>query len=97
VEKKVDFRLERGLKFLVPIHQVGQQGQIARAQRMKAGPKNVGDLAFIHEGSHLRLAYREPAAVFNLFIPHRKAVGQNAFFRLIPLDDTNELLPQKLS
>ena len=95
--EEINFRLERGLKRLVPIQQIRQQRQIAGVQSVQAWTKHIGNLAFIHKRSHLRLTNRQPAAVLNLFIPHREPIRQNALFRLVPLNDTDELLPQKLS
>jgi len=80
-----------------PVHQVGQQRQVARIERVQAGSEDIGDPAFVDERSHLRLAHRQPSAVFNLQIAHRKSIRQNSVFRLIPFDDANELLAKKLS
>ena len=62
-----------------------------RIQRVEAGPKNVGDAAFVHEDRHLRIAHCEFAAVLNFAILHRIAVGQNAIRGLDPLNNIDEL------
>ncbi len=90
--EEVDLGLEGRFEGLVPVHQVGEQRQIARVERVQAGAKDVGDLAFVDEGGHLRLAHGELAAVFYLQVAHGIAVGKNAVLRLIPLDDTDKLL-----
>jgi hypothetical protein len=70
----------------------GQQGKIARVERVQAGAKNVGDFAFVDEGGHLRFAHRKLAAVFYLHVPHGIPVGKNPVFRFIPRNDSDELL-----
>ena len=62
----------------------------------RPGPEDVGDLALVDEGSHLRLAHRELAAVLNLHVLHGIAVGEDAVIRLVPLNDVDELLGYKL-
>jgi len=63
---------------------------------VQSGPEDVGDVAFVHERSHLRLAHRELAAVLNLHIAHGVAIGENAVFRFIPLDNADELFGKKI-
>ena len=46
-------RAERRLEFLIPVHQVGEQGQIAGVERVQSRPKDVGDLAFVDECGQL--------------------------------------------
>jgi hypothetical protein len=92
--EEVDFGLEGGLEGLVPVHQIGEQGKIAGIEGVQAGAEDVGDLAFVDEGGHLRLAHGELAAVFYLHVPHGIAIGKDAVFRLIPLNDAMNCLPR---
>ena len=90
--EEIDVRLERRLERLVPVHQVGQDGQRLGAERVEARAEDVGDLAFVDEDGHLRIAHRQLAAVLDLHVLHGIAVGQNAVARLGPMDDVDELL-----
>ena len=90
--EEVDLGLEGRLEGLVPVHQIGEQGQVAGVERVQAGAEDVGDLAFVDEGGHLRLAHGELAAVFYLQVAHGIAIGKNAVIRFIPLNDSDELL-----
>ena len=47
--KKVNFGLERRGKQLVPILQIGQQGQGFGVQGLKTWPKHVGQLPLVHQ------------------------------------------------
>ncbi len=90
--EEINIRLEWRLEGLVPIHDVGQNRQSLGAERVKARPKDIGDLAFIYEDSHLRFTNGELAAVLNLHIFHGVSVSQYAVFRLGPLDYIYKLL-----
>ena len=82
-------------KFLIPVHQIGEQGQIAGVEGVQSGPKDVGDLAFVDEGGHLGLADGELPAVLDFHVLHGIAIGEDAVFRFIPLNDVDELLAQE--
>jgi hypothetical protein len=78
-------------KAFVPVHQVGEQGQVARGELVEARSEDVGDAAFVDEGGHLRLSHGELPAIHDLHVLHGIAVGEHAIFRLIPLNDVDEL------
>ena len=88
----IDVRFERRLERLVPIHQVGEDRQCLRVQRVEAGREDVGDSALVYEHRHLGIANRELAAVLDLHVLHGITVGQDSIFRFGPLDDIDELL-----
>ena len=57
--EEVDVGLEGRLEALVPVHEVGEQGQVAGVEGVEAGAKDVGDAALVHKGGQLRLAHGE--------------------------------------
>ena len=67
-------------------------GKRLGGERVEAGAEDVGDLAFVDEDGHLRLANRELAAVLDLHVLHGVTVSQYAVLRFGPVDDINELL-----
>src|SRR5439155_3037409 len=58
--------------------------------------EHVGDLPLIDEKRHLRLAHGELRAVLDLEVLHRKPVGENSVTVLGPMNDVDELLPEKV-
>ena len=95
--EEVDVALERRLEHLVPVHEVGQQRQGLRVQRVEAGAEDVGDAAFVDERRHLRFANGQLAAVLDLHVLHGIAVGEDAVLRFGPLDDVDELFRKEVS
>ena len=93
----IHIRLEWRLERLVPIHQIRQDRQRIRVERVKPRPEHVGHSALVHEDRHLRVAHRQLAAVLDFAILHRKAVGQDAIRGLDPIDDIDELFGQKIT
>ena len=82
-------------EILIPVHQVGEQGEIAGVEGVQSRPKDVGDFAFVDEGGQLRLAHGELPAVLDFHVLHRIAVGEDSVFGFIPLNDVDELLAEK--
>ena len=93
--KEIHVGLERRLERFVPVLQVGQDRQRLRVQRVQPRAKHVGDASFVDEHRHLRFANGELAAVLDLHVLHRIAVGQDAVLRFDPLDDIDELFGEK--
>ena len=89
--EEIHVALERRLEELVPVLQVSQHRQRLRGQLVQAGAEHVGDLAFVDEHRHLRLAHGERGAVLDLHLRHRETPGQRAVTVLRPLDDVYEL------
>ena len=94
--EEIDVRFEGRLKFLVPVHQVGQDGKVARIQGVQSGTEDVGNFAFVYKGGHLGLAHGELAAILYFHILHGIAVGEDSLVRLVPLNDVDELLGDEL-
>jgi hypothetical protein len=94
--KEVEIGLEGRLETLGPVHEVGENGQVVSVEGVKARSEYVGDSAFVDESGHLGFAHGELCAVLYLHIAHGIAIGKDAVFRLIPLDDSDELFGNEL-
>jgi hypothetical protein len=90
--EEVDVALERALEQLVPVLQVGEDGQRLRRQLVHARAEDVGHLALVDEDGHLALAHGERGAVLDLIARHRVAPAEHAVAALGPLEDVDELL-----
>jgi len=90
--EEIDVRFERGLKGLIPVHDVREDGQRGRSQPITSRPENVSNSAFVYENPHLRIANGKLAAVLDFTILHGVAVGKNAVLGFYPLNDINKLL-----
>ncbi len=82
---------------LVPVHQVGEQRKVAGIEGVEAGGEDVGDLAFIDEGGDLGFAHGELGAGLYLHIEHGISIGEDAVFRLVPLNDLDKLFYPQLA
>ena len=88
-------RLEWRFESLVPVHQVGQQGQVGGFERMQARSEEICDAAFIDKGRDLSFAHRQLGAVLDFAIGKGHAPSQFAGL-LQPLDDIDKLLANKI-
>ena len=95
--EEVDVRLERRLKSLVPVLEVGKDRQRMRGESVEARAKNVGNFAFVDEHGHLRVANRQLAAVLNFAVLHGIAVGENSVSGFDPLNNIDELLGNEIT
>jgi hypothetical protein len=84
------------LERLVPVHEVGQEWQGVRVERVKPGAKHVRAAPLVDEHRHLRFAHGELAAVRDLHVLHRVTVGQSVVPILGPMDDFDELLADEI-
>src|SRR5271170_6484276 len=91
----VHIRLERRLERLVPVHQVRQDRQRVRAERVQARTKDIRNTAFVHEYGHLRIADGEFPAGLNFHIFHGVAISERALTAFGPLNNVDELLREK--
>ena len=95
--EEIDIGLEGRLERFVPVLQISQDGQRLRIQGIESRAKNVRNLPLIHKNRGLRIANGQLAAVLDLAILHGIAIGQDAFFRLNPLDDIDKLLGDEVA
>ena len=95
--EEVDVGLEGRLERLVPIHDVGEEGQGVGVEGVEAGAHDVGDTAFVHEEGHLGIADGELAAVLDLAVLHGVTVREDAILWLGPIDDVDELFGEKVT
>src|SRR5277367_1758925 len=91
----VHIRLERRLERLVPVHQVRQDRQRVRAERVQARTKDIRNTAFVHEYGHLRIAHGEFPTSLDFHVFHRVTIGERALTALGPLNDVNKLFGEK--
>ena len=90
--EEIHLALERRLKQLVPVFQIGEHRQRLRGELVSARAKHIGRFAFVHKQRHLRFAHGERSAVLNLQIRHGEAPGQRSVRLFSPLNDVNKLL-----
>ena len=89
--EEVHIALERRLKQLVPVFQVGQHRQGLRGELVGTRAKHVGHFAFVDEHRHLRLANDQLATVLDFHARHREAPGERAVALFGPLNNVNKL------
>ena len=89
--EEINIALERGLEHLVPVHEVGEDRQRLRRERVETGSEDIGHAALIDERAHLRLTNGELGAVLNFHVLHGVPPGQYAIAGLHPIDYVNEL------
>ncbi|MPM37640.1 hypothetical protein SDC9_84258 [bioreactor metagenome] len=89
--EEVHIALEGRLEQLVPVLQVGQDGQRLRSQLVGAGHEHIGHLALVDEHRQLRLAHHQRAAVLDFHVAHGVAPRERSIVLLSPLNDVNKL------
>lgn len=87
---EVNLGNERGIEAVLPTLEGGKNRHVLRAQRVHARLEHVGDLAFIHEHSHLRFANGQLCAVLNLVAIPLEPVHHRVLGVIGPLDDVNK-------
>src|SRR5262249_22512135 len=95
-DHEVDVRLEGRLKTVLPTFQIGEHGDVLGHQGVLPGPKRVPDLAQIAELRHLRLATDQLRSTLDLLVLIREAKGKRVTGVVLPLDDVQELLYEKV-
>jgi|GEM_PF-3067675 len=87
---EIQLGLEGAVKAMVPVLQCGHYRHVVGFQHVKAGTKDIGQLAFMHEHRRLAFAHRQLGAVFDRLAPAFKAPDHRVARVIQPLDDINE-------
>ncbi len=93
--EEVNVGLKRRFERLVPVHQVGEDGQRVGAEGIETRPEDIRDAALVHEHRRLGIAHGELAAILDFHVLHGIAVSEHPIAGLGPLDYIDELLGEK--
>ena len=94
--EEVHVTLERRLKHLVPVHEVGHERQSLSGERVEPRAEDIGDPAFVDKRSHLTFANGQLGAILDFHVLHGIPGNQNAILGLRVVDDINKLFLQEV-
>src|SRR5262249_25740984 len=94
--EEVHLALERRLEELVPVHQIGEEGEVLGPEGVATGAEEVRDPPLVDHQRGLRLAHDELRPLLDLEVDDREAPDEELVVGLVPLDDVDELLLDEL-